>query len=283
MKNKEEVFVLPNKTIEVKFIPRKVSLISNDNNHIAKGGMLEGASMTFYVPLQRNGNVKNILTASEKNLLEEMTGLNLSSYSDFWDKFSVRIYKDGNKFDLSNPNDYISYKLLLAHDSEFIAPSWKDRNKLLSYRFAIVEDEEMVIDKNKKYNLKKEAFKIYSKIENNREMLVGVLRLLENKPVSDKTSIDRIQERVLEYVDKDTVSFMSVVQDDRFETKALLLDAVSKGIIKKTGNRYVTTEGLDLCESGEIPLFNNAVSYLESPKNQEIKSMIEAKVLKSKK
>ncbi|MGL4582998.1 MAG: hypothetical protein ACRCVU_08455, partial [Flavobacterium sp.] len=115
MSKQGEGFVLPNKTIEIKFIPRNVALVSSStNNHVAKGGMLDKASLTLSVPLQRNGAVKNILTASEKDLLEEMTGLNLSSYSDFWDTFTVRLRKPekSNMLTLSNPNDYIAYKLM---------------------------------------------------------------------------------------------------------------------------------------------------------------------------
>lgn len=286
MSKKEEVFTLPNKVITVKFIPRKISLAPQaDKNHIAYGGLLTDATIKFAAPLQKNGAIKNVLTKEEKDHIEELTGLKLSAYSNFWENFYVRLRRDdaSNKLDLSNPNDYISYKILKAHEGSEIAPSWADRNKILSYKFAITEAEEITLDSNKRFNLKKEAFKLYARFENNRDTLISILRLLENKNVSDKTSIDRIQEKILEYVDNDPAKFLSVAQDAKFETKALIMEAVSQGVIKRTGNRYVTTDGLELCEAGEVPLFTNAVNYLDANKNQDIRSLIEAKVVKTKK
>lgn len=283
---KEEKFSLPNKKVTIKHIPRKTPLAPDASpTHVAYGGMLSGASTKYSAPLQRNGDVKNVLTNEEKEVLEEMTGLKLSIYGDFWDNFYVTLRRDdaSNVLDLSNPTDYIQYKILCAYSGTSIAPSWADRNRILSYKFAITEPEELTIDTNKRYNLKKEAFKIYGRIENTRDTLISVLRLLENKNVSDKTSIDRIQEKVLDYVDNDSAKFLSVVNDAKFETKALLMEAVNQGIIKRTGNKYVTVDGLELCESGEVPLFTNAVNYLDSNKNQDVRSLIEAKVLKSKK
>lgn len=286
MSKKEEKFELPNKKVTIKYIPRKTPLAPDASpTHIAYGGMLAGSTVKYSAPLQRNGDIKNVLTNEEKEVLESMTGLNLSIYGEFWDNFYVTLRKDdtSNILDLRNPTDYIQYKVLSAYSGTSIAPSWADRNRILTYKFAITEAEELTIDTNKRYNLKKEAFKLYSRMENNRDTLISVLRLLENKNVSDKTSIDRIQEKVLDYVDNDSAKFLSVANDAKFETKALLMEAVNQGVVKRTGNRYVTVDGLELCESGEIPLFTNAVNYLDSNKNQDVRSLIEAKVLKTKK
>lgn len=276
-------FTLPNKTIIVRHIPRSTPLAPNvDEDHIAYGGMLTDAICSYSAPLQRNGAIKNVLTTQEKEYLESITDLNLSIYGDFWETFRVTLRKDkvGRELDLQNPIDYISYRILCSLDKSEIAPSWNDRNKILSYRFAITETDEMLNNSKAKFNLKKEAFKAYGRIENSTERLMGVLKLLSNKPISPNTTLSMLQDKVSEYVDNEPSKFLGVVNDESFDTKSLILEGVEKGVINKTGNRYVTIDGLELCEAGEIPIFTNAVRYLEQAKNQDVRHLIEAKINK---
>lgn len=286
MSKKEELFQLPERTVVVKFIPRQISLAPDaDKSHVAYGGMLDNAIQRFYTPLQRNGSIKSVLTNDEKEHLEKITGLNLSIYSDYWSEKNVLLRKDdtGNQLHLNNPEDYISYKILLAYTKKSIAPSWADRNRLIDYKFALTEANEVTEVNNKSFNIKKDAFKAYAKYENNYGVLLNTLRLLANKPVSDNTAISTLQREISNYVDNEPAKFLSVVLDANFETKALLNEAVAQGIVNKTGNRYVTADGLELCNSGEIPIFTNAVAYLDAPKNQDVRSIIEAKLAKKKK
>lgn len=276
-----KTFRLPSKKIVIKFIPRSNPMIdSNVSNHIAEGGMLTGATCSYSAPIQKNGTVKNILTNEEKEHLESITGLNLSVYGDFWKTFRVIIRKDklGHELDLTHPMDYISYKVLQSLSTTEIAPSWQDRNKILSYRFAITEADEMTENKKKDFNVKREAFKAYGRIESSNEKLAGVLKLLSNAPISKNTSLAVLQDKVSEYVDNEPAKFLSVINDAAFETKMLILAGVENGYINKTGNRYTTVDGLELCEAGEIPTMPNAVKYLDANKNQDIRSLIEAKI-----
>jgi hypothetical protein len=41
---------------------------------------------------------------------------------------------------------------------------------------------------------------------------------------------------------------------------------VLRQVIIKSGNKYSTIDGLDLCNGGEVATFDNAVSYLDSTK-----------------
>ena len=40
-------------------------------------------------------------------------------------------------------------------------------------------------------------------------------------------------------------------------------------------------DGLDLCENGSVATIENAVKYLENPKHQDVKDIIEAKISNS--
>lgn len=277
-------FKLPNEVVIVKYNKRKKGMASGDHiteDHIISGGMLDGSIRKFQAPLLKNGSIANVLTNDEKELLESMTGLDLSVYKDFWFEHFVTLFKQDNRLDLSNPMDYISYKILLANKNE-IAPSWSERNKKVTYDFIITKDDEEMLENKSSFDKKKEAFKLYGKIEDDKDKLVGVLNILTNKPISADSSIKWLQLEVEKFLDKKPEAFITAIKDSSLETKILLNKAVANGYVKIKGNKYATEDGLDLCENSQIATFENAVKYLENPKHQDVRDIIEAK-LNSKK
>jgi len=68
----------------------------------------------------------------------------------------------------------------------------------------------------------------------------------------------------------------------RLIRKSLINKGVDNGAIVKNSNKYSTIDGLDLCENGSIPSFDNAVKYLDNVKNQEVRHLIEARINNSK-
>ena len=259
----KKTFTLPNEVVIVKYINRRKGMAANvEKNHVISGGMLSTAVRKFSAPLQRNGSIKNVLTDEEKEYLEDKTGLNLSVYGDFWINFRVALHKDdaNNRFDLSNPMDYISIKILESLPRD-IALTWEDRHKNQTYQFAITREGEEMLEDKRKYDSKKEAFKLYGKIEDNKEKLFGVLKLLTNKPISKDSSLEWLQHKIEEFIDTMPSSFVNVVNDKAFYTKLLINTGIDSGVLTKKGNKYYTTDGLDLSNPGEIPTFENAVSF----------------------
>ncbi len=280
---KKNTFTLPDQTVTVKYIKRKKGMASNVNeDHVISGGMLGGSVKKFQAPLLKNGSIANVLTNEEKEYIEGITGLNLSVYGDFWTTHFVSLYKDDNRFDLSNPVDYISYKIL-SFLKDDIAPSWAERNVKQTYQFVITSSEEELTEKKVGFDNKKEAFKLYGKIEDDKDKLIGILNLLTNQPISKETSLKWLQTKVEEYLDSKPEAFVSLLKDKSLDTKLLISTAVEKGVIIKNSNKYSTSDGLDLCENGQSPSFDNAVSYLDNVKHQEVRSLIEAKILGNKK
>lgn len=275
-------FTLPDETVIVKYIKRKKGMASNvGEDHVIAGGMLTGSVKKFQAPLLKNGSIANVLTKEEKAYLESVTGLDLSVYGDFWGTHFVSLFKDDNKLDLSNPLDYISYKILSFLKND-IAPSWSDRNLKQTYQFVMTSGDEEMQEKKVGFDSKKEAFKLYGKIEEDKDKLIGVLSLLTNKPISQETSLKWLQTKVEELIDTKPALFVSLIKDKSLETKLLINTAVEKGVIKKASNKYVTVDGLDLCEGGQIPTLENAIAYLDNVKHQDVRSFIEAKILKDK-
>lgn len=281
---KEEVkkeFELPvGEKVVVKYIPRKKGMAAHvSEDHIIAGGMIHQAVRKFRAPIQKNGAIANVLTKEEKEYLEDRTGLDLSVYKDFWADFAVTLTKDNatNTFYTDNPMDYISVKLLQTLKDD-IAPSWKQRDDKLTYQFVITRGDEEGKERKKSYDSKKEAFKQYGKIEDDRDKLVGVLKLLTNKPISRDSALDWIQGEVEQRIDTMPTSFLDIINDPAFDTKILIHKGIEYGVIARQGNKYSTVDGLDLCEADEIATFTNAVKYLDNPRNQEIRSLVEAKI-----
>lgn len=275
-------FTLPNEIVIVRYIHRNRGMAANvDKNHVISGGLLSKAVRKFCTPLMRNGSIANILSNDEKEYLESITGLNLSVYGEFWNNFRVSLHKEdaNNRLDLSNPMDFISYKILESLKNE-IAPSWKDRNNKQTYQFAICREDEEMLEAKSKYDSKKEAFKMYGKIEDSKDKLLSVLKLLTNKPISSESKLEWLQHKVEEFIDNNATQFVNVMNDKTLYTKILINTALDKGIIIKKSNKYSTVDGLDLCNSGEIATFDNAVAYLDNVKNQEVRALIEAKINK---
>jgi hypothetical protein len=286
MEKSKSTFTLPDEVVIVKFISRRRGMAANvDSNHVISGGMLSNSVKKFSAPLQRNGSIKNVLTKEEKEHLEELTSLDLSIYNtNFWRDFRVTLHKEdaSNRFNLNNAIDYISVKILESYSKEDIALSWADRNKNQTYQFAITREHEEMMESKGKYDSKKEAFKLYGKIEDDKQKLIGILKLLTNKPISKDSKLEWIQNKVEEYIDNTPAQFVNVVNDKSFYTKMLINDGIDKGVIIKNSNKYSTADGLELCKVGEIATFDNAVTFLNDVKNQEIFTLIEAKINKIK-
>lgn len=279
---KKSDFTLPDQVITVKYIKRKKGMAAHVNDdHVISGGMLGGSIRKFQAPLLKNGSIANILTKDEKIALEDMTGLDLSVYGDFWTTHYVTLFKDDNQFDLNNPMDYISYRIL-SFLKDDIAKSWAERNNKQTYQFVMTSADEEMSEQKQGFDNKKEAFKLYGKIEEDASKLIGILGLLTNKPISSETSLKWLQAKVEAFIDEKPKLFVDLIKDKSLDTKLLIANAVEKGIIIKASNKYVTVDGLDLCENSQVPTFENAVTYLDNVKHQDVRSFIEAKLAKAK-
>jgi hypothetical protein len=284
----EKSFVLPKKTVTVRYINRKKGMAADvKDDHVIAGGMLNGAFKRICTPLMKNGSIMNVLTKEEKDYLENPStglGTSLSVYSNrkFWSERYVLLFKGDNLLQLENPIDYIDYKILLAN-TDLIAPSLKHKDHKMTYMFVVIdEDEEREIEKNT-FNYKKQAFKLYSQVENNADILRGIIKMVNKKPVSDKSTIEWLRQEVEKIVDKTPKLFVELIEDSNYEYKIFLSQAEDAGVVIKQNQRYMTTDGIELSEQGEVASFENAVKYIADPKNSELVDILKIKIDKSKK
>ena len=272
----------------VSYVPRQSHMVT-DPKHILYGGMAEDAVKTFVVPKLTTGTYVNVLTNKEMAFLENILGMDkgaLSVYKkqdNFWSDANpqginkVRLRKQDNYLDLSIPEDYIRYKILLAN-KDFVAPSLQaleDRPKA-TYQYVIIEGDDQVSSAKKNMDITRECYMEFGKIEDNIETLMTVVELLDGRNVAPNTSKDFLCTKIDTFIQSSPKRFLKIVKDETLPTKVLIRRSINAGNIFKRGDYlYLKSDGKPLCGNNDEPVLSVAVEFLNNPKNQAIKLGLE--------
>ena len=276
---------LRNERIIVHHVPKETGLIK-DPKHILYGGMAENAVRWFTVPRLSSGAYVNVLTNAEKTYLEEAMGLEYNALSiynkgdNYWDNFMVRLTKQDNILDLSNPEDYIKYKVLLANKN-FIAPSLQELedHPKATYQFVIIRENEEAKASRKKLTYTMQAYMEFGKIQDDADTLRTIIEIMDGRPTSKNSKIEFLQDKAGKLIQADAKLFVKVAQDPLLSTKVLIKKAIEGGYISNRGGMlYLKSDGSPLCGDNEEPTINFAARFLNLPKHQDLKLSLEAKV-----
>ncbi len=290
--NDEPVNCLRNERVIVRFVPSPTAMVQR-KGHILSGGMAETATRSFVVPrLAKTGMFKNILTDSEKSFLEKAMGLEINALSiykkenNFWDDSNpngigrVTLHKQDNYLDLSIPEQYIQYKILLANKDNIAASmeELEERPKA-TYQFVIISEGAEAQKNLSRMDLTMECYTEYGAVKKDKDTLKTIIEQLEKRPISTKVKLDYLQGKVNDYIQADPRRFYTVITDKLLPAKVLIKRAVEAGIIgTKNNTYYLRKDGSPLCEMNEESTLNNAARYVSSIKHQEIKYMLEAQL-----
>lgn len=276
---------LINERVIIKHVPKETGLVTNPN-HILYGGMAESAVRWLTVPILASGVYVNVLTNTEKSYLEEVMGLEYNALSiynkenNFWDNFQVRLTKQDNILDLSNPEDYIKYKVLLAN-KDIIAPSLQDLedHPKATYQFVIIHENEESQTSKKKISATMQAYMEFGKVQDNIHILRTIIETIDGRPTSKNSKIEFLQEKINNLIQADAKLFVKVVTDPMLATKVLIKRAIEAGLISNRGGMlYLKEGGTPLCGDNEEPTMSYAAKFLNLPKNQDLKFALEAKI-----
>lgn len=283
---------LRNERVFVRFVRHENGYGSTTKGHIMEGGRADGAVDILCVPMLRStGAYKNVLTNEEKDFLEEALGLDYNALSvykkenNFWDDFKVRIEtKNGLHLDLSDPEDYIRYKVLLAN-TELVAPSVQERidRPKVTYLYEIVRESEETSIENSKMDATMASYKEFGKIESDIDTMRVLCELLDARPYAANTKPDFLRSRVNSLIQADPKVFLKQITDPMLHTKVIIRRATELGKISKRGDYYyLAADGSPLCENGENPTLAIAARYLNLPAHQDIKFLLESEVDKNR-
>ena len=288
----EPVNCLRNERVIVRFVPSPTAMVQR-KGHILSGGMAESATRSFVVPrLAKTGMFKNVLTDNEKSFLEKAMGLEINALSiykkenNFWDDSNpsgigrVVLHKQDNYLDLSIPEQYIQYKILLAN-KDYIAASMEeleDKPKA-TYQFVIISEGDETKKNLSRMDITMECYTEYGAVKKDKDTLKAIIEQLERRPISTNVKIDYLQNKINDYIQADPRKFYTVITDKYLPAKVLVKRAVEAGLVgMKNNTYYLRKDGSPLCEMGEESTLNNAAKYISSIKHQEFKFLLEAQL-----
>ena len=282
---------LRNEKVIVRFIARAKGMIT-DPRHILFGGMAAGSKIKFTTPLLRSGQYADVLTKEEKKFLEYKLGLEPNALSvhnrtnNFWSDANeqgigrIELIKGDNPLDLSQPIDYIKYKILLNNKDQ-IAPSiqvLQDKPKA-TYKFVIISESDTAKAANTKVTIKAQAYMEFGKINEDKEKMRVIIETIDGRPTAANSTVEYLQGKIGELIEANTKMFLQVVKDPFLDNKVLIKKAIEAGLISNRGNYLYLRDGnIPLCEHGQEPTMNIAAKYLSLPKHQDLKFSIEAKL-----
>ena len=286
----EPINCLRNERVIVRFVPSPTAMVQR-KGHLLYGGMAESAVRSFVVPrMAKTGMYKNVLTDNEKSFLEKVMGLEINALSiykkegNFWDDSNpngigrVILHKQDNYLDLSIPEQYIQYKILLAN-KDYIAASMEELEERpkATYQFVIISEGAETQKNLSKMDVTMECYTEYGAVRNDKDTLKVIIEQLERRPISSNVKLDYLQSKINEYIQADPRRFHSVIKDEYLPMKVLIKKAVEAGLVgTKNNTYYLRKDGSPLCEMNEESTLNNAAKYIGNIKHQDLKYQIEA-------
>jgi hypothetical protein len=275
---------LRNERITIRHIPKQTGMVDNPK-HVLYGGIAESATRTFCVPRLKNGGYVNVLTNDEKAYLEHVMGLEYNALSvynkkenNFWSDAnvggisSITLGKRDTYLDLSNPSDYIRYKIALAN-KDYIASSMEElqEHPKATYQFVVLRADDETRNAKQVMDNTMKSYMEFGRIKNDADAMRFVILTITGNEMDYKTSEEYLQTKINELIQADPKLFLKVIQDELFPTKLLLRQAVQAGAVVRRGDFYYNkATNSPLCKNGEDPTFANAARYLMGPKQQEL-------------
>lgn len=217
------------------------------------------------------GGYNTGLTPEDEERLENAMQLKkgeLGRNSNFWKDYTVNIFEEDLRLDLSIPKDEIDYAILLG--SKKVANSLKEVNegKWPKAKYVIYDYIEEAKAENMEIQSKKKAWKKFATM--NTSDMKQVLKLMGRNADS---MIDEVVENTLTKIVEDSPEeFNAIVGIDNFKTRILVEDLLHVNLLRKVGSKYLYADdviGYNLEE---------AVQYLNDPKNQEILITLQEKL-----
>jgi len=208
------------------------------------------------------GKMATGLDTDDETRLGSALGADLSSSSEYWNDFRIKLKDQTMIFNTSIPLQELQVKLLQA--SKFVGNSQReiDGGKWPQAKYVIYNEEQELEKEANMVEFKAKAIELFNKLssEKKEDLLKIYGRFVEN------SSRDFIYTKLFEIVDKDPVEFMktATLKPEEIKIKALVFDLERTGILRRKNAAYLYNDqqlGFD---------FDNTVEVLLNPMKQEL-------------
>lgn len=277
---------LPEKVVEIKPNYENPGWIKRRNHRAFF--LMEGTSKQYGAPLTRSGQIANVLTKEEKALLEKELNMEenaLSVYkkdNNFWHDFRIRLTKDALKLNLSDPMDYIRFKIALSQKDN-IAPSIKNIRDKATYKFYIEDKDEVNEVLSQVSDLNAKVWSKYGTLSTDRQKMLDVLyvyavsfknQYARFRNIDPESKMELLQSELSKVVEKDMNLFLEVVNDPLFDIKLVLSKAINKGLVNRVGEAYYLKGDPNPFAKD----FQAACKYLKDDANQEFVETLKERI-----
>ena len=212
------------------------------------------------------------LTQEEETWFENKLSLTpgtLSKYNkDYWSTFFIKVPKEGLVLNLSNPLDYLTYKVLEG-DQE-VANSEIEKADSPFARFVITSEMQEAKVEAANFSIKKKAYAAFGKMSS--EDMRSFLKVYGNTP-SDNASPEWLESQIGKIIDEKPTKFLDIVEDKAFKMKVFIKDCIAKKALKKSGSKYALMGGDIIGYSLE-----DTIEYLGKAENQEVYINLKSKL-----
>jgi len=209
------------------------------------------------------------LTAGEEKDLEKKLNLEegkLGRYSNYWEDYSVILSDKELQLDISNPRDFLDYKILM--ESKRVANSINEKHLWPKAEYVIYDAEEDAIKDNLAVKAKRQAYKKFNSFSSTK--MKEVLKLLGKN--ADNSSDTLIENTLSEIIETDPAKFNDVVEMKDFKIRVLLQTLIDENIVRKRkGIHYYGDVQLGYDQDA-------AVAFLQNPENQEMIMVLKQKL-----
>lgn len=212
----------------------------------------------------RSGSIYTGLTPEDERYFEKALGYeegHLARTSPFWTNFCVKIGSRPLLLDDSIPRQAMIIKFLTGHKRVSTSLDKLDAGK----DYLLINREAEAIEANKVNKLRREAIKEFDKLT--LDQMRKCLRLFGVN--GEQLSNEVVESTLFSLVDKQPNKFFEKwVNNKQKDTEFLLEQAIAKGVIRKDKTHYFY--GSDMFADS----LADAIAYLDSKKNQDLKMVI---------
>lgn len=264
-----KAFSLPNIKVHVKPILRAGKWLPDGHSG---SFMYDHTALGLQVPIDRQtGRLKNPLTPEEMTFFEHDAGLDLEKGAlnpykkkdNFWEEFKISIRKSDDvvtdktilmTLDLSDPLQYLQYKVLMTNSAPnggMVSPSWQERLQSGTYRIALVHEGQQNIEKVKRGDMMKQAYKYVSKIDSSSEdmfdfLTIYFLEASKSKRPSDDWDKDTLFSEIQDLIDNDLSGVIKIIDDAKdYDYKLLVHRGLKVGaLVMRDSHKIETVDGI---------------------------------------